>query len=235
MSDVTESTSTRREERPSARKRPITKKGGGQRNAGPSPRRHSTPVRPKRVIRPRQKNHRKEGSLTGVPVRKMLVEAIRAAWAGETRRYGVGAFIAVVERQGAEGGIAVGDITEFRPRPGERPKTAFLARADPVRLARMLGGLAHPDRVRLATAITMGARTHRDLSEATRLKTGPLYHHVRELERAELLRCAVRNVHELTELGRLVLLVCTVLANWDPGGKGAWRIFRLRGKAGRPA
>jgi hypothetical protein len=203
---------------------PITVAGGqlsrdGRSNAGRG--RHQS-------VAPTSKSHRRQPPAIGRrSSADAPTQALRQAWTSRQNRYGIGAFLAVGERLGDDGQLTIAQLTKIHSRPGERPKTEFLAQADPVRLARLLGGLGHPDRVRLANAILIGARTHRELSGATGLKTGPLYHHVRELERAGLLRSASRNLHELTELGRFVLLVATVLDSAGAAGAPAWRILSL--------
>lgn len=87
----------------------------------------------------------------------------------------------------------------------------------------MLTGLSHPDRIRVARAILAGACTHRELAKALGLKTGPLYHHLRELERAGLLVIAGRNRYDLTDFGRVCALATAVLGAWRGEGKTPWR------------
>ncbi len=128
-------------------------------------------------------------------------------------RFGVGVLIATLHRWGDEGELAYARLEQFSARPAGRPLTKLLDKADPQQLAKLLGGLAHPDRVRIAQAVVLGAHTHARLSEAVGLRTGPLYHHVRALERAGLLRIAERNTYELTEIGRISLLTATALTS----------------------
>ena len=204
---------------------PITSVGGANRGrrkppAGRVPKRVSRSRRPRKPKSP----SRRPGAVRGEkPQREGMVKALRQLWGGPRRRYGIGACVAVGERQGDQGLLTLAHLAEFRSLPAEQPKTAFLAKAEPLRLARIFSGLAHPDRVRLAKEILAGARTHRDLSLATGLKTGPLYHHVRELERAGLLDSSIRNVHDLTDLGRIVLLVAVVLGTWESENGSAWQ------------
>lgn len=56
-----------------------------------------------------------------------------------------------------------------------------------------------------------GSNTHRLLKESLGLKTGPLYHHLRELQMAGLVDVASRNFYVLTEPGELALYIATGL------------------------
>ena len=131
--------------------------------------------------------------------------------AAAENQYGVAVLVAIAERWGAEGELHCTRQEALFPRPGLPPKTALLDRARPEVLARMLSGFAHPDRIRLARAVLTGANTHHLLADASRLKTGPLYHHLRELERAGLLARTARNAYAITDFGRIALFVTAVL------------------------
>ncbi|HVP11882.1 MAG TPA: hypothetical protein VMV94_11940 [Phycisphaerae bacterium] len=128
-----------------------------------------------------------------------------------TKRFGISVLLAVAERWGKDGEVRCARQEALFAKPGLRPKTSLLDRANPDILARTLSGVAHPDRIRLARAILTGANTHQLLAKAVSLKTGPLYHHLRELERAGLLSMKSRNAYVLTNFGRIVLYVATVL------------------------
>lgn len=134
-------------------------------------------------------------------------------------RFGVGVVLAVSERSGDEIRTYCGRFERFSAKPGHRPRTALLGLADPPAVARLMSGLAHPDRVRIVRAILAGADSHQTLSKASGLKAGPLYHHLRELERAGFLRCELRNQHRVTELGRVVFFAGTLLAH---RGRNQW-------------
>jgi len=145
-------------------------------------------------------------------------------------RFGVGALLALVTQEGATGELHYARAERFATRPGLRPKAAVLALAEPKHIARLMAGFAHPDRVSITRAVMSGANTHHAISEALGLKTGPLYHHIRALERAGILRTPGRNTYELTELGRVAIFVATLLAGWDRPGKRIWHVKRLRSK-----
>ena len=73
--------------------------------------------------------------------------------------------------------------------------------------------LASPQKIRLLRALhgqeSEGAA---ELGAETHLTTGSLYHHLRELMRADLIRQAARNRYVLTERGGRVLLILLALA-----------------------
>jgi hypothetical protein len=135
------------------------------------------------------------------------------------KRFGVAVLLAVAERWGSDGEVQLVRQEALFARPGARPKTTLLDRVSPEALARLLSGLAHRDRIRLARAIVAGANTHHLLSEAVKLKAGPLYHHLRELERAGLLSMVERNAYVLTAVGRIALFVTAALGIASVGGE----------------
>ncbi|MCK6455452.1 MAG: winged helix-turn-helix domain-containing protein [Phycisphaerae bacterium] len=67
------------------------------------------------------------------------------------------------------------------------------------------------DRLRIGRAILTGARTHAELAARIGLAPGPLYHHLRTLERAGLVSASRRNHYELTPAGRTWLLLTIVM------------------------
>jgi hypothetical protein len=150
------------------------------------------------------------------------------------KRFGVAVLLAVAQRWGANGEIRWARQEALFARPGLRPKTVLLDRANPDVLARVLSGLAHPDRIRLARAVLAGANTHHLLIEAVKIKTGPLYHHLRELERAGLLSMIARNAYMLTDFGRTALFVTAVLGMQpcDPDSR-VWKVGRITENTGR--
>ena len=144
-----------------------------------------------------------------------------------SHRFGLGILLAVLERQGLETDFGFARVGRFYPTPGRRPKAAILSAVDAGHVARMLAGLAHPDRIRILRAILQGAATHSAMHKAVGLKTGPLYHHLRALERAGVLTMATRNAYELTERGRIVLLVTHTLGAVFAGNGRSWTRQRM--------
>lgn len=147
--------------------------------------------------------------------------------AGKNSRFGMGILLAVMERQGTEAELGYARVGRFHPTPGRRPKAAILGAVAAGHIARMLAGLAHPDRIRILRAILQGSATHFALHKAVGLKTGPLYHHMRALERAGVLTMATRNAYELTERGRVVLLVTHTLGAVFAGNGRSWTKRRM--------
>jgi DNA-binding HxlR family transcriptional regulator len=94
--------------------------------------------------------------------------------------------------------------------------------------ARRHNGLGHADRVRIAQALAAGANSHHLLAQASGLKAGPLYHHLRELERAGLVLLRRRNVYALTEFGRAFLAVNVMLSAYGVERGGGWREIIVR-------
>jgi hypothetical protein len=146
----------------------------------------------------------------------------KEAWLGFARprkKFGVAVAIAVTEHDVTGDVVRWARMEQSAAKPGRRPKAAFLDKTAAEAIAHLFAGLAHPDRVRLARAILVGSNSHKQLSEAVGLKTGPLYHHVRELERAGLLSIVSRNLYALTDAGRIALFVGTVLGVHMQGGR----------------
>ncbi|MFQ5422647.1 MAG: hypothetical protein ACE5F9_01565 [Phycisphaerae bacterium] len=147
-------------------------------------------------------------------------------------RFGVGVLLAIGEGQGDRSEVRYCRLERFAARPGRRPRAGVLEAAEPARLARLLTGLAHADRIRIARAVLTGADTHAALSQSVGLKAGPLYHHLRELERAGILTRLPRNGYALTDLGRDLLLISFglgTLSATEPGANGPrWRTSRRR-------
>jgi hypothetical protein len=175
----------------------------------------NTKARQKKVRRPSKRGnlrqaHRRGGELAAI---RKWVKFILPRLGRGKRRFGLGVVVAVVKRSGDEIVIRPTTVEESNDQPGERPRGRLLARADPRRMSRLFSGLAHPDRVRVLTAILNGANTHQLLKEATRLKTGPLYFHIRGLQAAGLVDSATRNSYLPTVLGEDALLVNTVLVS----------------------
>lgn len=76
---------------------------------------------------------------------------------------------------------------------------------------RLIRGLAHAERLHILGALRQGARKHVELKAVVELAAGPLYHHLRELERSGLIECPSRNNYVLTGSGRSALLIASGL------------------------
>jgi len=77
---------------------------------------------------------------------------------------------------------------------------------------RALGALGHSARAKMLRTLLDGPATYRALQRVTRLKAGPLYHHVNQLRLAGLILPKRRDLYELTRGGRNLVLVAFVLA-----------------------
>ena len=162
------------------------------------------------------------------PRRSESAQALFPRLDGPGGRYGVGVLLAIAEGSGSHCEIRFCRRETTSARPARRPRSRFLERLEPDRAARMLTGLAHADRIRIARAIMTGWNTHARLREELGLKVGPLYHHLRELERAGLLVHMPRKGYALTALGRdLLYVVCGLeVVGEAPGRSRAWRSVR---------
>ncbi len=125
--------------------------------------------------------------------------------------YGVGIAVTSVRRLGTEGELVQARLARHHRKPGERPTLAILESTEAAAVARSAAGLGHVDRVRIARAMARGAITHHEIAKAVGLKTGPLYHHLRALERAGMVTIRGRNEYALTPCGKLVLLAVTAI------------------------
>ena len=112
--------------------------------------------------------------------------------------------------------VCVGD----RPPPGppEPPDDPDM----PSKVERMLSPLAHESRVRILQALMASPLGSSGLSEATGLRGGNLYHHLRELLHSSYV-CEKDSAYALTALGRQLALTLVCLASkvvQDRGDEG---------------
>ncbi len=77
---------------------------------------------------------------------------------------------------------------------------------------RMLAAVGHEQRGRLLTKLVEGPATYRTLQLATKLKPGPLYHHINQLRLAGLILPKQRDLYELTRGGRNLILAVMAMA-----------------------
>lgn len=69
-----------------------------------------------------------------------------------------------------------------------------------------LAAVGHAARAKLLCKLLKGPATYRALQRATRLKAGPLYHHINHLRLARLILPKQRDLYELTRGGRNLIL-----------------------------
>lgn len=135
-------------------------------------------------------------------------------------RFGVGVVVAIAESAGRQRSIRIVRRAEFDRTPGRRPRERLLGTASLEAVARVCNGFGHTQRLRIARAILTGANTHLALRDAVGLSPGPLYHHIRSMERAGLVETVDRNRYDLTSVGRDLLLVTAVTLQLQARGRG---------------
>ena len=81
----------------------------------------------------------------------------------------------------------------------------------PERTCQALASAGHPQRAALLRKLLEGPATYRALQKATKLKAGPLYHHISQLRLAGLILPKQRDLYELTRGGRNLILAVIVM------------------------
>ena len=142
-----------------------------------------------------------------------------AGWVKERgRKGGCAALIIVQERAGQELDESVetwviGDspVRERRGRGAAAPRSTRTrgGRVSPT-TCRALAAVGHVQRGKIMSKLLDGPATYRALQRVTKLKAGPLYHHINQLRLAGLMLPKQRDLYELTRGGRNLIL--TVLA-----------------------
>ncbi len=87
----------------------------------------------------------------------------------------------------------------------------MVRRADRAEIATLMTGLANPHRLAILHSLLEGPANYQHLLSATRLKAGPLYHHISELRLAGLIGPKARDAYELTELGNRLTVLSVLL------------------------
>jgi len=85
-----------------------------------------------------------------------------------------------------------------------------LLKCSPKRIAKLLSPFSSEQRILILKTLIEGDRSSSELSQATGLEGGQLYHHLKELALAEYIEQKERRLYSLTEKGQMALL--TVLA-----------------------
>lgn len=137
-------------------------------------------------------------------------------------RDGCAAVIVVAERAGGvveHGRVgshvimsSLGTGGRVRGEKGGR-KTAGRRRTISAKTCRALAAVGHEQRLRLLGKLLEGPATYRSLQKVTKLKAGPLYHHVNQLRLAGLILPKQRDLYELTRGGRNLVLVAMALGS----------------------
>ncbi len=89
--------------------------------------------------------------------------------------------------------------------------TSTTNQKDFARLSLVISASGHLQRLKLMNKLLDGPATYRALQRMTKLKPGPLYHHINQLRLAALLLPKQRDLYELTRAGRNVVLGMLVI------------------------
>ena len=85
-----------------------------------------------------------------------------------------------------------------------------ILKCSPKRIANLLSPFSSEQRILILKTLIEGDKSSSELSQATELEGGQLYHHLKELALAEYIEQKERGIYALTEKGQMALL--TVLA-----------------------
>ncbi len=125
--------------------------------------------------------------------------------------FGLGVAIAIAEAAGDRPRVRIVRRSSFSGKAGDRHRQRLLESVQDADLAKFLAAFGQRRRLRISRAILSGANTHHELARVSGLAPGPLYHHIKTLERAGMLVVVERNRYDLTAFGRDLLLVATIL------------------------
>jgi len=156
---------------------------------------------------------RKNRRAAGRPARRRQGVSVAMLFPGLRRRkrpFGAGVLIAFAECRGGRPSLRLVRRESFSNHAGEGLRTPLLGMVAEEELARVLAGFAQRSRVGVLRAILSGANTHAALKHRTGLAAGPLYHHLRSLERAGLVVFVERNRYDVSQLGRDLIMLATV-------------------------
>lgn len=87
----------------------------------------------------------------------------------------------------------------------------LVQRVNPQEIASLMASMASVHRIVILHRLLQGSAGYKELQRASKLKAGPLYHHVASLRLAGLIGPKARDTYELTELGvRLAVLTAMI-------------------------
>ncbi len=122
---------------------------------------------------------------------------------------GVGARIVVAERVGGRWDESRETIQW--PQKGGGAGMVGRSRSSINRTVEALAAVAHVQRLTIMLKLLDGPATYAALTRATKLKAGPLYHHIGQLRLAGLILPKQRDLYELTRGGRNLMLAVAVV------------------------
>ena len=123
---------------------------------------------------------------------------------------GLGAMIVVGERVGGRWDENRQTI-QWVQKGGSGAVPAGRSRSSINRSVDALAAVAHVQRLTIMLKLLEGPATYAALRHATKLKAGPLYHHIGQLRLAGLILPKQRDLYELTRGGRNLMLAVAVI------------------------
>jgi DNA-binding HxlR family transcriptional regulator len=128
---------------------------------------------------------------------------------------GLGTFVIVAEALGggvdaktvAAEAFITGRRAERQPNTAVERAAKRFCRGNLEDLTRVLSALGSVHRLAILAQLLEGPATYRSLQHRTRLKAGPLYHHVNQLRLTNLVGPKSRDTYVLTRAGRNALLL----------------------------
>jgi DNA-binding transcriptional ArsR family regulator len=113
-----------------------------------------------------------------------------------------------VERAVTYPALALGSKSRStRQTPSNRPPARL-----PDASTEAFAAIGHPQRARMLLALLAGPATYGSIQKTTKLKAGPLYHHINQLRLAGLIAPKQRDLYELTRGGRNLALLAIAAA-----------------------
>lgn len=179
---------------------------------------HSRKSGPQRRPVPRTKSRRKGQRVGPNRGKGRKRRQRRAATTGglSGRNEGCSVVLMVVERVGRRldrvtSKLQISSIgTGWRGKPARSRKWDRRASKSsgqfPARACQAMFALGHVQRMRIMRKLLDGPAIYQALKKLTRLKSGPLYHHINHLRLAGLLLPKQRDLYELTRAGRNAVL-----------------------------
>jgi hypothetical protein len=205
---------------------------GGKKAHAKQPRRKKrksgvrSPTRPKAAAPKKRaetrptRGPRTAGNVKATPRKKGGNSRTLSAWLqGWEHGTEIGALVAVRESTGSDLDDSVNAFrvggTQRAKRRGRGATGGGALRKGGLRIPpatwRALAAVGHVQRGRIMTKLLEGPATYQALQKVTKLKAGPLYHHVNQLRLAGLMLPKERDLYELTKGGRnLILAVIAV-------------------------
>lgn len=159
---------------------------------------------------PRQRGRVRRGGRHGGGAVALSAATLFPRLSQRAAAFGIGVLFAIADARGKKPSVRLVRREAFASRPGGRNRVNLLESVDEERLARVLAGMGQRHRVGVLRAILAGANTHASLKDASGLAAGPLYHHLRSLERAGLATFVERNRYDVSPLGRDLMLLLAV-------------------------